>query len=220
MLNNKLLLASASPRRQQMIGWLGIPFRVLPASVDETSLNGESPEGYVCRLARQKAMCGHEQASEDENILAADTIVVDGSDLLGKPAGSQDAREMLYRLRGRIHTVYTAICIYNSQNQTYYADMCTSSVPMRNYSDTEIENYIASGDPLDKAGAYAIQSPMFHPVENFTDCYASVMGLPLCHLVRTLTRFTAVDGINPPDLCKMHMGYSCTIYDEILHPKE
>jgi MAF protein len=183
------LLASNSPRRQQMISWTGWTFSIRPAELDESQLPGELPADYVLRLAVAKARAAAEQTESSQVILAADTIVADGDDLLGKPASPEAARQMLERLHGRIHQVYTALALYDPVTQMLETDLCVSQVPMRAYTDEEIEAYVTTGDPLDKAGAYAIQHADFHPVEGFAGCYASVMGLPLCHLVRTARFF-------------------------------
>ena len=123
---------------------------------------------------------------------------------------------MLQRLRGHRHQVYTAIALLRLADQKLVTDLCSTPVPMRSYSDAEIEAYVTSGDPLDKAGAYAIQHPGFHPVEALAGCYASVMGLPLCHLVRSLRRL----GITPPGdvpvACQTSLNYVCPVYQTIL----
>lgn len=214
------LLASNSPRRQQMISWTGWPFAVQPADLDESRLPGEPPADYVLRLAIAKARAVAEQTESSQVILAADTIVVDGDDLLGKPASPEEARQMLTRLRGRTHQVYTALALYDSVTQMLETDLCVSQVPMRAYTNEEIEAYIATGDPLDKAGAYAIQHAEFHPVEGFAGCYASVMGLPLCHLMRT-ARFFGVEPLRDvPAECQTNLNYDCPISAAVLRGED
>ncbi len=123
---------------------------------------------------------------------------------------------MLRRLRGRTHQVYTAITLIDLQTDRSITDLACSDVPMRNYTDEEIEAYIASGDPFDKAGAYAIQHDGFRPVENFAHCFANVMGLPLCHVVRSL-RQLGVDVPNDvPTLCQAYIRYECPVFESIL----
>lgn len=212
----RFLLASNSPRRRQLLSWTGWPFIVQPADIDETPLPGEKTEAYTLRLARGKAKAGAVGVPAGTLVLAADTTVADDQGLLGKPGSAEEARSMLRRLRGCTHRVITALAIYDPQTERLLDDTCTARVPMRAYSDEEIEAYVLSGDPLDKAGAYAIQHPGFHPVEHFSGCYACVVGLPLCHLVRTLRKL----GIQPlrpvPATCQANLAYDCPVYPEIL----
>jgi septum formation protein len=208
----KVILASNSPRRKELFSLFGWPFTVIPANLDETRLPLESPEGYVRRLALQKA--GEVAMHEQGLVIAADTIVVDGDDLLGKPVDETDARRMLKQLRGRSHQVYTGIAITDSEGK--YNAVCLTGVPMRDYTDPEIEAYIASGDPMDKAGAYGIQHAGFHPVAGLTGCFASVMGFPLCHVVVGLRvlGFDVQEDI--PEKCQRLLDYSCPVYGGIL----
>src|SRR5204863_5653183 len=111
------------------------------------------------------------------------TTVVDGNDILGKPIDNAEAFAMLTRLRGHTHQVYTGVALLRKSDGLLLKELSVTDVPMRDYSDEEINAYIATGDPLDKAGAYAIQHPQFQPVEHMRGCYASVMGLPLCLVV-------------------------------------
>jgi MAF protein len=176
-----LILASNSPRRRQLLALAGWKFDVVAADVDESQYANESPTDYVLRLAEAKARAI--QADTDQIILAADTAVVDGIDILGKPTDSSDAIAMLKRLRGHTHQVYTGIALLRQNDGLLLKDLCVTDVPMRDYSDEEILEYVQTGDPLDKAGAYAIQHPQFQPVDHLDGCYASVMGLPLCHVI-------------------------------------
>jgi septum formation protein len=123
---------------------------------------------------------------------------------------------MLHRLRNRSHEVYTAITLIDLQTDQAITDLALAVVPMRNYSDNEIEEYIASGDPFDKAGAYAIQHAGFQPVDRFAGCYANVMGLPLCHVTRSLRRL-GLEPINDvPIACQAHLRYECGVFEEVL----
>ncbi len=177
------------------------------------------------RLAKAKAKVATEDAPQEAIIIAADTTVVgtvkdnagkNSSVILGKPGNPEEARDMLVQLRGKTHQVYTALAVYSTADLLLYSDLCVTDVPMRAYTDNEIEAYIASGDPFDKAGGYAIQHSGFHPVESLSGCYANVVGLPLCHLTRTLQRF----GIKPhndiPTSCQQTLNFECTVFDEIL----
>jgi septum formation protein len=210
------LLASNSPRRRQMFAWTGWPFEVYPVDIDESPLPGEKPPAHVSRLACQKAQAAGSLVGQWQFILAADTIVAIGNDILGKPADSQDAVAMLRKLRGRVHQVFTAVSILERQTGVQKWDLCISQVPMRMYNDGELEDYVASGDPLDKAGAYAIQNAGFHPVENFSDCYASVAGLPLCHVLRLVKGFGINSVKNIPGVCQDNLPYKCPVYQGIL----
>lgn len=210
----KLILASHSPRRRELMSLLGFDYLVLPAVVDETPHLGEPPPDYVTRLAVMKARRVGINQNADTMVVAADTTVVDGDQILGKPVNPLDAVSMLRQLRGRIHQVYTGIAV-ESDGQSV-SDLCGSDVPMRHFSDDELNRYIESGDPFDKAGGYAIQHAGFHPVEHFKDCYANVMGLPLCHLTRTLRKLGLESTINVPAACQDHIGYHCPIFREVL----
>jgi septum formation protein len=211
----EILLASNSPRRRQMLAWTGLKFEVCPANIDETPLNGESPAHMVERLSEIKARTAAAGSRPGQLILAADTIVVDGSTILGKPENAEDAARMLVQLRGRVHQVFTAIALFQAENDHLEKDLCVSNVPMREYSNIEIDTYVASGDPMDKAGAYAIQHPGFHPVVDFKGCFASVMGLPLCHLEHLLRRFGVALPAHIPEDCLSNLNYSCPIYSAV-----
>jgi len=199
-----------------MLQWMDLNFEVRPVDIDETPLPGEAPQPYVCRLAETKALAARGLARDHMFVLAADTIVADGDALLGKPSGPEEARKMLRALRGRVHMVWTALAVVPPGAENAVLDLCVSQVPMRNYSDAEIEAYIASGDPLDKAGAYAIQHPEFRPVVAFQGCFASVMGLPLCHLLRVLKKVGVESGLDPARICRDNLDYICGISARVL----
>lgn len=209
-----LILASTSPRRKTLFSLFGYPFKIIPADIDESRRSGEGPADYVRRLACEKAQTVAE--AQEGLVIAADTTVADGDELLGKPGDEAEARQMLRQLRGRTHQVYTGIALIDSETGEDYDDVCRTDVPMRAYSDAEIEAYIATGDPMDKAGAYAIQHQGFHPVEGLEGCFASVMGLPLCHLVPGLRHF----GIEIPEAlrqrCEKHLNYRCSTLSKVL----
>jgi len=174
------ILASSSPRRRELLASLGVDFTVTKPAIDETQREGESPEAYVQRLSAEKAAAVAAQLQTPALILAADTIVIDGDAILGKPADADEARLALRHLRGRLHRVCTAITLQrvNGDSQRLTRLDCTE-VHMREYDDDEIEAYIATGDPFDKAGSYAIQHPEFAPVDHINGSYTNVMGLPL-----------------------------------------
>ena len=201
-----------------MLGWLALDYQTQAVNVDESPLPAETPAIYASRLAEVKARCAAEYSGSGKLYLAADTIVADGGDLLGKPGDAAAAEKMLRQLRGRTHQVYTALALYDPFTGRLVADLCIAQVPMRQYSDPEIAAYIATGDPFDKAGGYAIQNAGFNPVIDLQDCYACVMGLPLCHLARSLQSFDIKFYDSPPHICQSRLGYTCSIYDTILTP--
>ncbi len=199
-----------------MFAWTGWPFEVHAVNIDESPLPGEKPPSHVSRLADQKALAARSLVGQWQFILAADTIVSIGDEILGKPADPRDAVAMLRKLRAKVHQVYTAISILEMQTGKLKRDLCISQVPMRMYNDGEIENYVASGDPLDKAGAYAIQNAGFHPVENFSGCFASVAGLPLCHMLRLMQSNGVYPERDIPGTCQENLQYECPVYQGIL----
>jgi MAF protein len=216
----KLVLASNSPRRKELLSWLGLDFSIRPADVDESVLPGESPQTYVQRLALVKARKMSGSAGFKELVVAADTTVTDGKVILGKPADEAEARSMLKQLRARIHFVHTAVVVLSPAAGRIEEELCSTRVRMRKYSDDEINTYIKSGDPMDKAGAYAIQNTEFEPVELFKGCYASVMGLPLCHVERMLRRMGFGERRNVPFTCQKHLSYNCPIFQRVLNGED
>jgi len=215
MKESDLLLASVSPRRRQLLAWIHPGFSVTSSDIDEAPLQGESPVAYVKRMAREKC----EKAALERTgllVVASDTIVELDGQILGKPGDAAEARFMLRALRGKTHHVYTAIAILQPESMVNTMDCCVADVPMRAYSDNDLERYISSGDPLDKAGAYAIQNREFHPVEKFSGCFACVMGLPLCHLVRHLKQIGVPIAENPVSVCLDQLAYPCKISSSVL----
>lgn len=209
------ILASNSPRRRELIRLIGIEFTPIPADIDETQLPAEAPRTHVCRLADAKA----EAISRNyptSFVLAADTIVVDGDEILGKPESQAHALAILQQLRARTHVVFTALALRHNHNRLALSELCQSLVPMRAYTDEEISAYIATRDPLDKAGAYAIQHAGFHPAERFSGCYASVMGLPLCHLARMLRRAGVAAAADIAQSCQSALQYTCPVFQRVL----
>lgn len=212
----KLILASNSPRRRRLFALGGWDFQIIAADVDETPLENETPGEYVLRLAQAKALAIQPKVEPDAVIIGADTTVVHENSILGKPVDEADAERMLKRLRGRTHQVYTALALFNLRSGQTLTEICVTDVPMRNYSDDEIAAYIQSGDPMDKAGAYAIQHPEFQPVASMQGCYASVMGLPLCHLVRALKKLGIAPAGDVPAACQSLLKYECPVSSAIL----
>jgi MAF protein len=201
---NEIVLASASPRRRELISALGISFRVAAADVDEKPLPNEKPEELVRRLAATKALtvARRESAAQSKRavgmerqpgplVLAADTEVAWAGSVLGKPANAAAARAMLVELRGGPHAVLTGLALAVG-DAVVWSSVVETAVWMRAYADSEIERYVASGLPLDKAGAYGIQDGGFQPVARIDGCYTNVVGLPLCDVIRGL-RLVAPD---------------------------
>ena len=211
-----ILLASNSPRRRQLLALGDLKFTVAASEVDETQLAGETPRDYVLRLAQAKALAVVEKVHSENIIIGSDTAVVDGNSTLGKPKDGEDAARMLTQLRGHTHQVYTGVAFYRVSDGKMLTELCVTDVPMRGYSDDEISAYVKTGDPLDKAGAYAIQHPDFQPVESMRGCYSSVMGLPMCHVVRTLRTLDVRLSANVPIACQNLLNYECHISSAIL----
>lgn len=216
----RLILASASPRRRELLALFGLPFEAMASQVEERRAPGEPARDYALRLSREKALAVARLIDGAALILASDTVVVDGEAVLEKPASAEEARAMLRQLRGRVHRVYSAITVLKQPEGRLFSEAPGSPVWMRSYSDEEIEAYIASGDPFDKAGAYAIQHPEFRPVQDFSHCFANVMGLPLCHLSRLLH----AAGLDfPADIaseCQALLTYACPVHQAILAGQE
>ncbi|MEI8132388.1 MAG: Maf family protein [Leptolinea sp.] len=215
---SKIVLASNSPRRKELISLTGWIFSTSPADIDETPRSGEAPENYVTRLAKEKAAACRNEGLE--LILAADTIVVDANQIMGKPLNEEESRRMLVQLRGHTHQVMTAVVLFDSGTGRLEEELCLTHVPMRTYSDAEIDTYIASGDPFDKAGAYAIQHSGFHPVASFHGCFASVMGLPLCHVKRMAKSFEKPVADSMVTECQRINQYTCSIFQQVAHGAE
>jgi septum formation protein len=177
-----LVLASRSPRRSEILQQAGIPFVVRPADIDETPRSDEHPSDYVTRLARDKAMAV--SAGPAEIVLGADTIVVIGGRMMGKPRDPADAVRMLETLSGQRHDVITGTCLKTAAR--VIEDCSATSVWFAALSRREIEDYVAGGEPMDKAGAYAIQGLASRFVERIEGCYFNVMGLPVALVYRRL----------------------------------
>lgn len=216
MEKNILLLASNSPRRKQLLALGNWNFNIVVSDVDESQLADETPKDYVLRLAQAKALAVVEKAHPENIIIGSDTAVVDGNEILGKPKDEMDAVRMLKQLRGHTHQVFTGVAVYRVDGESMLTELCVTDVPMRNYSDDEIQAYVKTGDPLDKAGAYAIQHPDFQPVESMSGCYASVMGLPMCHVLRTLKKLDVYAMADVPLGCQTLLNYQCPVSNEIL----
>jgi MAF protein len=185
--NQRLVLASASPRRRELLARLGLSFEVRPVDIAEEFTGGDGPEVAARRLAREKAEAAR-LTNGEAAILAADTVVVLDGEMLGKPGDAEEARDMLRRLRGRTHEVISAVALLPPGERAVLARHPVTLVTMRSYSHAEVEASIARGDPFDKAGAYAIQDAAFRPVESYEGCYCNVVGLPLWPVIEMLRK--------------------------------
>jgi septum formation protein len=200
-----ILLASASPRRHDLIRRLGLSWQVMPAQVDEDALTSSfiGPAGAVAiHLARHKAHAVAQRALAGVPVpacvvLAADTTVILDGELLGKPRDAGDAQSMLRRLRGRTHIVTTGVVVVDLASGDEHAGSIETPVTLRAFGDDEIDAYIATGDPFDKAGSYAIQHSQFQPVARIDGCATNVIGLPLC-LTASLLQSAGLTPTVPP----------------------
>jgi len=217
-----LVLASQSPRRRELLALLGLPFEATAPAVAETPRVGELPDELVLRLSRAKAQAasGPSQGKRDEEnaavIVACDTVVSLNGIVLGKPRDGTEAATTLRRLRGRSHTVYSGVTLLQPVTGETVTALAVTRVTIRRYSEQELARYVASGDSMDKAGAYAIQNAAFHPVAALEGCFANVMGLPLCHLALGLQALGIEPPADVPAACQSHTRRRCTTHATIL----
>jgi len=179
-----LVLASASPRRQELLRKAGIAFTVQPAEIDETPLPGESARACAERLARDKALA-IARSRPDDVVLGADTVVVVDDQILGKPTDGEDAARMLRLLSGRTHEVITGVCVV-APNREVSVGSETTQVTFTELSEDDIREYVATGEPMDKAGAYAIQGIASRWIPRIEGDYSNVVGLPIALVYRML----------------------------------
>lgn len=216
----EFILASKSPRRKILLRNLIDPFIVVNPEVEEREIPGEKPGDFVVRLAKEKALNGGASllpnSLENPLVIGADTIVVDGKEILGKPLDQVDAARILEQLRGKAHQVLSGIALYNLSTGEIQTRLVCTEVEMREYTEDEIREYIASGDPLDKAGAYGIQNRDFNPAPEFYGCYANVMGLPLCHLAVLMKDMEIETDPRVAERCQDSIDYQCPVYTDIL----
>ena len=199
-----MILASASPRRRELLGALGIEFEVRPSNINEDPLPGETPLATQHRITLEKARAAQPIAHNHQPItlIACDTTVLLDGEMLNKPADEAEAWAMLHALRNRAHEVRSCIVIKRGEEEI--VDMVSSQVVMRDYGDDEIAAYIATGDPFDKAGSYAVQHPQFHPVAQIRGCPLNVIGLALCRLHTYLPELPDCERV-----CEAYSGRQC-----------
>ncbi len=197
-----------------MLGWLTNDFTSYPTDIDETPLPGELPVCYTQRLAKEKGISVYKNLQESlAAVISSDTTVYLEHQIYGKPENSDDAIKMLKTLCGKSHLVCTALSVaFLKHGEITTAEtFCTTIVNMRSMSDDEIKSYVISGDPMGKAGSYAIQNEQYHPVESIEGCYASVVGFPICHLKRCFEILGLEFAQDPALTCRKNIHYPCLI---------
>ena len=190
--SNDIVLASASPRRSELLALARIPFSIAVADIDETPQSGETPCDYALRLAEEKARAVVSHGTAGRFFIGADTIVVLDGAILGKPANQAEAVRMLTSLSGRTHEVITGMAVFDSQSTQVAKKAVTTTVTFCTLSPEDIDAYVATGCPLDKAGAYAIQGGAASFVERIDGSYTNVVGLATCELVVMLKGIQAI----------------------------
>ena len=188
----QIILASASPRRRQLLDQIGVSCQVMPVDIDETVKVGESAEDFVTRLALEKASTGYQRSETKRPVLGSDTIVLLNNQILGKPENRAHAIQMLSSLSGHSHQVLTAVAMLSEDKKQCL--LSTSSVFFRQLSEDEIQSYWETGEPVDKAGAYAIQGLAAQFIERLDGSYSGVMGLPLFETAQLLKAFGVTIG--------------------------
>lgn len=187
-----IVLASASPRRSELLALTGVAFDVIPADICETPLPGEAPTPHVMRLSYEKAGAVSASCSSGRFFIGADTIVVLDGAILGKPGDEADAVRMLTALSGRSHQVITGFTVYDKERDCHISSSVSTEVTFKPLNTQEIAAYIATGCPMDKAGSYAIQGGAIHFVRSINGSYSNVVGLPMTELYETLRSMEAI----------------------------
>lgn len=226
MMNHNMvefILASQSPRRRELVNLLGYPFSVMAADVDEASITDPDPAANVMATAVLKAHTIARRVEPGKRVvLAADTTVALAGQMLGKPRDAAEAAFMLKALRNRSHEVHTGFVLLDLDSGRQLERVTTAVVTMRDYSDAEIAAYVASGDPLDKAGAYAVQHPLFQPAAQLDGCYMAVVGLSICDVIRALDEWQFPRRADLTAVLQSHQianqFYPCPIYKKLHDP--
>ena len=188
----RLILASKSPRRSELLEQAGLTFSVIPSNFDESAVAMFEPDSYVITLAESKAL-DISQKHPGSWVIGADTIVLVDGIILGKPASGDEARDMLKQLSGKIHQVLTGYCICCKKTNRFFSGIVRTDVQFKKLNDAEIEWYIQTGEPFDKAGAYAIQGIGTFLVKSINGSYTNVVGLPVCEVVAHLINEGALE---------------------------
>jgi len=185
---SKIILASSSPRRKELLERLGLRFEVIPSLIDEIPLRDESPEDFALRASTEKALSVSKSLDSDSVVIGADTIVVIGGEILGKPKDEEEATIMLEKIAGREHRVITGFSIVKPEAEILYRNLVESRVKIKTLAPCEIEGYIKTGEPMDKAGAYGAQGIGAFMIEEIHGSYTNVVGLPIAQVIDVLTR--------------------------------
>ena len=198
-MGNQLILASKSPRRYELLKQVGFDFDAVPSRVEEDFVKGESPQKHVLRLAEAKALdVGNRHP--DRWVIAADTIVYINHSILGKPRSREEAKKMLRRLSGKEHQVLTGFSVVHLERGKWDREGVQTAVKVKKLTQAELEWYVETGEPFDKAGGYAIQGIGSFMIESIKGSYTNVVGLPICELIQMLSRLGAIkiyfDGIH------------------------
>jgi septum formation protein len=191
-MNSRIILASSSPRRKELLHNVGIKFEVVAPLSDESLLHNENPKDYALRLASEKAISVSQNLDGDFLVIGADTIVVVGDEILGKPSDAEDARDMLSRISGREHHVLTAFSITQPKDKILHSEVVDTKVRVKTLEPQEIEGYIKTTEPMDKAGAYGIQGIGSFLIEGINGSYTNVVGLPLVEVLEALNKLGAL----------------------------
>ncbi|GJM16635.1 MAG: Maf-like protein [Thermodesulfobacteriota bacterium] len=192
-MNHKIVLASTSPRRKDLLESVGIQFEIIAPSSDESLLSKENPEEYALRLSREKALSVSQNLDENTLVIGADTIVVVDNKILSKPKDEQDAKIMLSNISGRAHHVLTAFSITKGEDEILHTHIVGTEVIVKTLEPQEIEGYIKTQEPMDKAGAYGIQGVGAFMVKEVRGSYTNVVGLPLLEVLEALKKLGALE---------------------------
>ncbi len=191
-MNSNIILASSSPRRKELLQNVGIEFEIVAPYADESLLGSENPKDYVLRLATEKALSVSLNLEGDFLVIGADTVVVVDNEILGKPSNEEDARVMLSKISGREHNVLTAFCIAQPKNNILHSEVVDTKVNVKTLEPKQIQGYIKTGEPMDKAGAYGIQGIGAFMVREISGSYTNVVGLPLVEVIEALDKLGAL----------------------------
>lgn len=189
----KIILASSSPRRKALLENAGVEFEVVRPSADESVSGDETPEEFALRLAAEKALSVARISGNGSVVVGADTIVVVDREILGKPSDKEEASDMLRKISGREHEVYTAFSIVRPEQEVLHSEIVRTSVSIKPLAAHEIQGYIKTGEPMDKAGAYGIQGIGAFMVKGIEGSYTNVVGLPVVELLRALRKLGIVE---------------------------
>ena len=192
-MNRNIVLASTSPRRKDLLQSVGIQFEIIAPSSDESLLSKENPEDYALRLSKEKALSVSQNLDGNTLVIGADTIVVVDNKILGKPKDEEDAKIMLSKISGRAHHVLTAFSITKGEHEILHTHIVGTEVIVKTLEPQEIEGYIKTGEPMDKAGAYGIQGVGAFMVKEVRGSYTNVVGLPLVEVLESLKKLGAIE---------------------------